>query len=155
MGFLIGRDGFGFGLFGLQRPHMGIEASARQQGGVGAALGDLAIPQDDDFVGVHHGGEAMGDHQGGALAGEAAQSGLDVLLRAGVQRGGGFIQNKDAWVLQDRAGDGDPLFFAAGEFQAAFANPRVVAFWQAKDKIMHLGEFGGGQISSWVAPGRP
>jgi len=43
-------------LDGLQRPHPGIKATSRQQGGMAAALGDETFIKDDDLVGVDDGG---------------------------------------------------------------------------------------------------
>ena len=48
-------------------------------------------------------------------------------LGLGVERRGGLVQDQDRRVLQDRAGDRDPLALAAGEPAAALADHGVVA----------------------------
>ena len=70
----------------------------------------------------------------------ARERGLDLLLGAGIQRAGRFVQDQDARVLQDGARDGDPLLLAARQLQAAFADPGVVTVRQAQDEVVHLGE---------------
>jgi hypothetical protein len=120
-----------------------VNTFAPEQLAVGAPFNDFAFRQHDDFVGVHHGGESMRDHQRGAAGGDGAQRAFDIPLRAGVQCAGGFIQDQQTRVLEDGAGDGDALFFTAGEFEAAFADAGVVAVGQAEDEIVDLGQAGG------------
>src|SRR5208337_2739106 len=55
-------------LLGLDFPHVGIQPAARQQRGVGAALGHAALVQHHVLVGVDHGRQAVRDHQRGAMA---------------------------------------------------------------------------------------
>ena len=52
----------------LARPHLGVEAALAQQLVVGAALGDAALVEHDDLVGVDHGRQAVGDDDRGAAA---------------------------------------------------------------------------------------
>src|SRR4051812_34874190 len=96
-----------------------------------AAFSDAPVVQNDDLVGVDDGGQAMGDHQGGTAVGDGGECGLDVLFGAAVQRAGSLIQDQDAGVLQDGAGNGDALLFAAGQLQATLPDAGIVAFGQA------------------------
>ena len=48
--------------------------------GVGAALGDGTVVEDDDLVGVGDGGEAVCDVDGGASGRDAGKSVLDLAL---------------------------------------------------------------------------
>ena len=66
-------------------------------------LNDLAMLQHHDGVGIAHGGETVGDDKGGAVRHQTVHAVLDVLLRAGVHRAGGLVQNQDR-----RPGDGRP-----------------------------------------------
>src|SRR4051812_6091106 len=104
--------GFG-GSFLLAAPHVGVEAVLHQQLGVTAAFGDPAAIEHDDLVGVDDGGEAMGDHDGGAAAAHLFQRALDLLLGAGVERAGRLVEQQDVRILENGAGDRHPLFFAA------------------------------------------
>ena len=47
---------------------------------------------------------------------------LDQSLRRGVHAGGGFIEDEDGRILQQRPGNADALFLAHAEFHAAFAD---------------------------------
>ena len=64
---------------------------------------------------------------------------LDLLLGRGVDRGGGVVEDEDARVGQQRAGDRDPLALAAREREPALADPRVVAVRQLGDEAVRLG----------------
>ena len=50
-----------------------VEALLLQQVLVGAVFHHVTIIQDDDLIGVAHGGEAVGDDQSGAAFHEAVQ----------------------------------------------------------------------------------
>src|SRR5438105_4679154 len=58
---------------------------------VGALLDDFAIDEDDDAVGMHDGGEAVGDDEGGAVAHEVFEGILDEVFAGGVEGAGGFV----------------------------------------------------------------
>src|SRR3989344_4764524 len=45
----------------LQRPHVGVSAVLRQQFDVRAALDDAAVPHNQNLIGVHDGGEPVGE----------------------------------------------------------------------------------------------
>ena len=91
---------------------------------------------------MRDGGQAVGDDQRGAAARGEVDLGLNGFFGARVERRGGFVEDQDGRILEQRAGDGDALFFTAREFQAAFANTRFVAVGQATDEV---GELGGGR----------
>ena len=97
----------------LAVPHGGIDAFLLEQRLVAAALGDVAGLQHDDLVGIDDGGEPVGDHQRGAVARHQRQGILNVLLGLGIERRGGLVEDQDRRSLQDGAGYGDALLFAA------------------------------------------
>ena len=72
-----------------------------------------AIFQYDNPVGVQHGGQAMRDRDDGSAASRPFESFLDFVFGFAVECAGGFIQEEDRRVLQQRACDPDPLLFAA------------------------------------------
>ena len=72
------------------------------------------------------------------------QGGLNQPLGTGVERAGGLVQDQDARVLQDDAGDGDALLLAAGELVAALADDGVVALGQLHDAVVDGGGACGG-----------
>ncbi len=68
-----------------------------------AFLGDLAVAQDEDAVGVADGGEAVGDDEGGAAGDQRAEVLLDGSLGLRVHRAGGLVEDEDGRVLDDGA----------------------------------------------------
>ena len=102
------------------------------------------------------GGEAVGDHQRGALGGDSIEGALDRRFGFVVHRGGGFIEDQHRWVLEDGAGQGDALSLAAREPLAPFAHDRVVPLGQGLDEAGGLGQLcspldgGAGRIEAAV-----
>ena len=88
---------------------------------MGALLGDAAGDQDGDLVGVAGGGDAVGDEEGGASAHDLAQTGEDDLFGVGVDAGQGVVEDEDAGVAQDGAGDGLTEVVVSGPTQVAAA----------------------------------
>ena len=124
----------------LARPQARIEAAFGQQLEMLALLDDLAAIEHDDVVGMHDGGEAMRDDEARALARHAFERVLDLALGMAVERRGRLVEHQDRRRLQDGAGDRHALLLAAGEFQAALADQRVVALRQRHDEVVDLGE---------------
>ena len=60
---------------------------------------------------------------------------LDERFAFAVERGGRFIENEDRGIPQQRAGDGEALPLAAGEFHAALADQGVEAFGKTVDEL--------------------
>ena len=106
---------------------LGVEAAAGEQFPVGADVGDAAAVHHHDAVGVADRRQAVGDDQGGAPRGEAVERLLDQRLGAGVEGGGGLVQEQHRRVAEHGAGDGDALALAAGEVGAARAGEAVEA----------------------------
>ncbi len=79
-------------------------------------LGDFSVMEFYDPMGL--GGEfgVVGDHDDG-LAGEVEfeEDLEDLFSGGGVEISGGFVGEENDGVIDDGAGDGDPLAFAAGE----------------------------------------
>ncbi|OFX09111.1 MAG: hypothetical protein A2516_11810 [Alphaproteobacteria bacterium RIFOXYD12_FULL_60_8] len=105
----LGRLGRG----ALAGPQFGIAPAAAQQVLVGAVLDNLAFFHGDDAVAVAHRGQAVGDDEHRAANADAAHVALDDLLGLIVERRGGFVENQDARVGDQCAGDGDALALTA------------------------------------------
>ena len=103
----------------LQAEERGIAAAAAQQIVMPAALDDLAALDHQNGVGVHDGVQAMGDDDGGAVLAEMLDRLLHLLFGFRIQRRGGFIEQDDRRILDQRAGDGDALALAAGQLGRA------------------------------------
>ncbi len=61
--------------------------------------------------------------------------GLDQPFALGVEVAGGFVEDEDSRVGQNGPGDGDPLPLSAAEFDAPFADDRVIAVRQLLDEL--------------------
>src|SRR5258708_25042258 len=100
-----------------------------------AAFDDAAGFDDENLLGTANGREAMGDDKCSAAAHQVTQPFLNERFRFGVQTGSRFIENEDAWIGENGAGDGDALLLSTREFYTAFADDRIVFFFEG------LGEF--------------
>ncbi len=66
-------------------------------------LGNAALAQVDDPVGVNDIGNAVGNHEYGLASGEFIDPVQDFLLGAPVQRRGGLVEQEHAAILEQRA----------------------------------------------------
>ena len=62
-----------------------------------------------------HGADSLGDHQAGMPERPSIQGILDSGFRGHVNGAGAVVQDQDPRLHEQRPGDGDPLFLAAGE----------------------------------------
>ena len=65
---------------------------------------------------------------------------LDDALALVVERAGRLVEDQDARIGDQRAGDGDALALAARKAAAALADHGVVALRQLEDEVMRAGE---------------
>jgi hypothetical protein len=128
------RDQLGAGQLGVQAP--GASSSS-----VGAALDDLAGVEHDDEVGVDDRRQPVGDHQRRPALQRLLQRRLHQPLGLGVEVGGRLVEDHDRRVLEQHAGDRQPLLLAAGQPVAALADDGVVAVGQPA-------------ITSWIRAAR-
>ena len=122
---------------------VGIEAACLHELVVGALLHDVAVPHDKDQVGVLDGGQAVCDDKAGAALHQTVHGGLDALLGAGIHTAGSFIQNQDAVVGQDGAGDGQQLLLALADVGSVLVQLHLVAAGQGADEVVGVGGLGG------------
>ncbi len=69
---------------------------------------------------------------------------LDDALALVVERARRLVEDQDARIGDEGAGDGDALALAARQRAAALADDGVVAFRQLEDEVVRAGELGGG-----------
>jgi hypothetical protein len=98
--------------------------------------------QHQNQVSVHHALNAMGDDEGGAAFHQRAQRLANLCFRLEVDRRCGVVQDQDARILEQRAGNGDALLLPARKRDAALADQRVVAVGSLF------------RITSWMAAAR-
>ena len=101
-------------------PQARIEALGEHHGvGVG--------PRQTGAVCALHGGQTVGDDQGGAVAHGVFERGLHIALAGGVEGAGGFVEQQQRGVFENGAGDADALALSAAQAHAAFAQIGGVA----------------------------
>ncbi len=92
-----------------------------------AALLDDAPGLDHaDQIGPANGAEAVGDDNGGAAYQQPLQGFLDQRLGHGIYTGGGLVQNQQARVGQESAGDADQPALADGQISSRVVK---IAVW--------------------------
>src|SRR5713226_2254310 len=122
---------------------IGVIAAASEEFVVRAALDDAAFAEDDNLVGVLHGGSAVRNQNGGAAVHDAAQARKNALFGLRVDAGEGIVENEDARVTDYGAGDGGALLLSTGQSDAALADNRFVFMGEALDVGIEAGDFGG------------
>src|SRR5262245_19083079 len=95
----------------------------------------------------------MGDHESGAAGHQSTEVGLDGALGLGVKRAGGFVENKDWWVVVNGAGDGYALTLPAGKSESGFAHFSFVTKGQAHDEIVGIRELRGPENALEIGSG--
>ena len=78
-----------------------------------AGLGNGPAREYKNLIRVDDGAEAVRDDDGCPASGQAIKSLLDPLLGFRVQGRGGFVEERDARILEDGASDGDALTLTA------------------------------------------
>src|SRR4051794_23780762 len=86
-----------------------------------SAFDHTPVLEHQDARGIADGGEAMGDHEGGAALHHFVESGIHLRLGDGVECAGRLVQDQDRRILQQCTCDRQPLALAAGQHAAALA----------------------------------
>ena len=102
----------------------------------------LALPQNQNPIRPANLAEAVGDEERRPLAADAAHRLLNLVFGSRVNGAGAVVQNENAGIGEEGAGNRQPLPLAAGEHHAAFARFRFVPFVKPGDELMRLRFFG-------------
>src|SRR6185437_10108170 len=128
---------------------LGIEVVVAATGGVKlrmrTALDDLSRFDDKNLIAAANGGETVGDDECGSSMHQIAQAFLNQRLGFRVQAGRGLVENQDARVGQNCAGDGYALLLASGKLYAAFADQSVVLVAEIFGEFVHARDAAGGK----------
>src|SRR5690242_8543959 len=89
----------------LDPPQPRVQAAIAHQFVVGPTLDDPSAVENDDQIRIANRGEAMRDHERRSPFAERLQRLLDAPLRFGVERAGRFVQDQNARVSQNGAGN--------------------------------------------------
>ena len=103
-----------------------------------AALDDAPLVDDHDLIGIGDRRQAMRDDDGGAIGEGIGQRLLHQRFVLAVEMARGFVEHDDGRILDQHAGNGETLFFAARQSIAALADERVVAVGQCGDDVVDL-----------------
>ena len=81
---------------------------------------NLSVVKNDDFISIHHGGNALSDDQLCYLC-QRSKGLTDSCFRGSIYSAGGIIKNQYFWVFQQSSGNAEPLFLPAGDIDAALS----------------------------------
>ena len=90
-----------------------VRALALHQAVRWAVFDDLACLEHDHPIEIAQGRQTVGDRDHGAPAHQPAKRFADRLFRFAVERRGGFVEQQDRRVLEDRPRYGDALALAS------------------------------------------
>ena len=135
-GFILDRPGSR--RVGLRAHELAVRRAAHEQLRVCADAGDLAGVEHDDLVGLDHGAEPVRDHDPRAV--ERAQLFVHSTLGRGVERAGGFVQDQQRRLAQQRARQRQALALSARQRRAAVREHRVVAHRHLLDRVVQACE---------------
>src|SRR5471032_3298829 len=122
---------------------MRVSFATGEQFGMGAGVHQPALLHDEDGVGVDQRREPVRDHDDGAADGDARQVLDEDGLALGVERAGRLVEDQNARLAQQRAGDRQTLLLAAGQVGRVLFEHGVVAHRQALDEFVGAGRRGG------------
>src|SRR5712671_1495716 len=92
---------------------------------------------------MHERAQSMRNDQGHTILGEAPHRRPDPLLRAGVDRRGGIIENQHRWPQHEAAGDRETLPLPAGKRCPTLTNHGSITGRETDDVVVQLRRFGG------------
>ena len=91
---------------------VGVKTARCQQFVVSTLFDDIAVLHYQNQVGIPNRGQPMGDDKAGAALHQIVHGLLNEQLRTRIHRAGGFIQNQDGRIRQNRPGNGQQLFLS-------------------------------------------
>ena len=124
-----------FLFFVLELVEAVVDAALGEKFLMRALFAQAALVEDENAVGVLNGAQAMGDDERGAAGEQAVERFANQQLGFGVHAGGGFVENQEARIVRQRAGEADQLALADGKSRAALVDAGVHAFWQGANEI--------------------
>lgn len=126
----------------LHLDQLGVDAVFGHQLRVCALFRDPTPFDDDDFVGVVDGREAVGDHDRCAALQQGVKGVLHKFFALGVEGRSRFVEDQDFGILEYGSGDAQALALTAREFGAPVADVGVVARRTLHDEVVGVGDFG-------------
>lgn len=129
--------------------HRTAPHTARREPSVrrGALLDQPSVLEHENPIAEPAGREAMGDIDGGHFIDSLVEAAIQLVFRAGVERGGGFVQQDQRSIPKQRAGEGDHLILAAG------GSKSVLVKGAADGRIQAAGQRGEARIEAVMKGG--
>ena len=119
-------------------PHVPVQRAAFKQLRLRALGCSSAVPKHHDVVRIFGGGQTVGDHQQRLALRQRRDALLDLVFVFRVGKCGGLVQNDDRRIFKHHAGDGDALFFAAGQPPARLSGRGIIALRQFPNELLAL-----------------
>src|SRR5262249_30159982 len=101
-----------------------------------AALGDTALVEHDDAIGVFHGRQPMRNDEGSTATQERRQAGLYQEFSFGIDASSGFVEHENARIGQQGARKAEQLALAVAEQATALTHVGVVAVGQTYNELV-------------------
>src|SRR5579859_2971051 len=98
-------------------------------------LAQLALVEDENFVSVLNGAEAMRNDERRTAGKQPIERFANKKLRLCINAGSGFVENQEARIVSKRAGKIDQLTLANGQSRTAFVDRRVCAIGEGIDEL--------------------
>ena len=112
-----------------------VDAALGEKFLVGALFAEAAFMEDKDAVGVLDSAETVRDDESGAAAEEAVEGIADLQFGFGVHAGGGFVEDEEARIVREGAGEIDQLALADGQRGAALVDGGADPLGKGLDEI--------------------
>src|SRR5437879_12696120 len=109
-----------------------------------AVFDDPATFNGDDAIGVTYRGQPVGDDEDRTAGGDFFHVFLDRSLAFVIERAGRLIEDLDAGIRHQGAGNRNALALTARQAAATFANEGAVALGQFQDEVVGAGGPGRG-----------
>src|SRR5260370_33927589 len=107
-----------------------------------AVFDDAATFDGDETSGVAYRGQPVGDDKVCASGGDFFHVLLDAALAFVIERAGRVIEDQNARIRHQGAGDRNALALTARQAATTLANDGVVALCQSQDEVVGAGELG-------------
>src|SRR5260370_5448181 len=124
----------------LHAVEAGIAPARPDQLVVRAVLDQSAAFDGHDAVAAAHGGKAVRDDEHGTTLRDLAHVLLDDTLALVIEGARGLVEDQNARIGHQCAGNRDALALPAGERSAAFTHGGVISLGQLQDEVMGAGE---------------
>src|SRR5467141_5194359 len=106
-------------------------------------LDNASLVEHQDAMGCTYGRQTMGNEEHRASPAHLREIMLNNGFGLVVERTGGFVEDEDTRVADQRTRNRQALTLATGEGTAVLAHRGIVAFGQLQDELVRASEFGG------------